>query len=94
MRAEGERMRIVRPVIVLLVALLIAAAALAYMERQARQEWATGHTSNYPADTTPDTVRIVTGNPDPYLQCYYSESEGWTYYTLPSDSSARPSGER
>ena len=91
-------MRIVRPIFALLVSLSMAAAVLTYMERQARQEWiyvqgrstpSPDQNSNYPADTTPDTVRIAAGNTDPYLQRYYSQSEGWTYYTLPSHSSGR-----
>jgi hypothetical protein len=93
-------MRIVRPIFALLVSLSMAAAVLIYMERQARQEWiyvqgrstaSPDQNSNYAADTTPDTVRIATGKTDPYLQRYYSESEGWTYYTLPSYSSGRRS---
>jgi cell division protein FtsL len=68
-------MRIVRPVIVLLVALLLAAAALIYMDRQARQEWIYVQ-SHRPSSPDHDSN-------------YHS-----TYYTLPSDSSARPSGER
>ena len=31
---------------------------------------------------------------DPYHQRYYSESEGWTYYTLPSNDSGRVSTSR
>jgi hypothetical protein len=85
-------MGIVRPVFALVVALSMAAAVLAYMERQSRQDWiqvqgrwpsSPDRNSNYPADTTLDTVRIATGNPDPYLQRYHSHSEGWTYYNLP-----------
>jgi hypothetical protein len=91
-------MRIVRLVFALLVSLSMAAAVLAYMERQSQQDWiyAQAHSpstpdriSAYPADTTPETGAIATGNPDAYLQRYYSESEGWTYYNLPQSSSRR-----
>ena len=71
-------MRIVGPLIALLVALSMAAAVLIYLEREAQPEW-----SYAPRDTVPDTVRIASGEPDPYHQRYYSESEGWTYYSLP-----------
>jgi hypothetical protein len=48
-------------------------------------------TNSYPGNTNPDTVRTATANADPYLQRYYSETEGWTYYTLPKSSSERRS---
>ena len=45
----------------------------------------------YPGNTNPDTGQTATRSADPYLQRYYSESEGWTYYTLPKSSSERRS---
>jgi hypothetical protein len=39
------------------------------------------------AEANPDTAQTATGDSDPYHQRYYSESEGWTYYTLRSYSS-------
>jgi hypothetical protein len=49
-----------------------------------------GHSGN----TNPDSARGANGEFDPYHQRYYSESEGWTYYTLPSYSSVVVKGER
>jgi hypothetical protein len=49
--------------------------------------------SGYLGKANPDTAQTATGNPDPYLQRYYSHSEGWSYYNLPPDSSARRSGD-
>jgi hypothetical protein len=43
-------------------------------------------------DTIPDTNRIDSGTVDRDHQRYYSETEGWTYYTLPAYSAV--SGER
>lgn len=47
-----------------------------------------------PGNIKPDSGRTATPNPDPYLQRYYSHSEGWTYYNLPPDNSARRSGDQ
>ena len=38
-------------------------------------------------NTDPDTARAANDELDPNHQRYYSESEGWTYYTLPSSGS-------
>jgi hypothetical protein len=77
-------MRIVRPILALLVSLSMAVAVLTYMERQAQENWVQVR-QHGPSDTLP----IVTASADPHLQRYYSQSEGWTYYTLPKSSSAR-----
>jgi hypothetical protein len=37
----------------------------------------------------PDSSATASAELDPYHQRYYSESEGWTYFSLPSDSSSR-----
>lgn len=44
---------------------------------------------SYRGNTNPDATRTATANADPYLQRYYSETEGWTYYTLPKSGSTR-----
>ena len=47
------------------------------------------HTARYLGNTDRDTARTAPGDPDLYHQRYYSQSEGWTYYALPSYSSGR-----
>jgi hypothetical protein len=100
-------MRILGLVLTLLVTLSMAAAALTYVQDYTGQNriYFDGHrpsspghgpysNSRYRRDTTPDIGRTVRGNLDPYLQRYYSQSEGWTYYTLPSYSSGRKSDDK
>jgi hypothetical protein len=85
-----------------LVTLSVIAAALSYAQGHTWQEriYLQGHGRSAPdysgyngfgdsGSTNPDTARTVAGDPDPYLQRYYSQSEGWTYYTLPSYSSGQ-----
>jgi hypothetical protein len=80
-------MRIVRPILALLLSVSMAAAVLTYMERQAQENWV-----HVRAHGPSDTLRIAAVNTDPHLQRYYSQSEGWTYYTLPKSSSVRERG--
>jgi hypothetical protein len=99
-------MRIAGPVFALFVTISVTAAALTYVpayvgqHRIYVQDWRSApdqkpyRSYGYPGVTNPDTARSATGKPDPYHQRYYSQTEGWTYYTLPSDSSARQGGER
>ena len=49
------------------------------------------HSYGHLGHTNPDTAGTATGDLDPYHQRYYSESEGWTYYTLPSNDSGHVS---
>jgi hypothetical protein len=99
-------MRLAGLVFGLLATLSVTAAALAYVPGYVGQQriyvhgWRSSpdhkpyHSYGYTGNTNPDTARTATGEPDPYHQRYYSQTEGWTYYTLPSDSSARQSGDR
>ena len=83
-------MRIVRLVFALLVTLSMAAAALTYVQGRTGQDRI--YVRGYPGSSpSPSSRLIATGSTDPYQQRYYSESEGWTYYTLPSYSSANQS---
>jgi hypothetical protein len=97
-------MRIVGLVFSLLVTLLMAAVTLTYVQGYVGQHriyvqgrWRSSpdhsphNNSSHLSDTNPDTGRAATGYPDPYLQRYYSQSEGWTYYALPSYSSGHQS---
>jgi hypothetical protein len=71
-------MRILGLVFGLLATLSMAAAALTYVPGYVGQH------RIYVRDwRNPSTARTPAGDPDPHLQRYYSESEGWTYYTLP-----------
>jgi hypothetical protein len=47
------------------------------------------HAYGSPENTGPDSARTADGELDPNHQRYYSESEGWTYYTLPSYTAGR-----
>ena len=78
-------MRILGLVFALLVTLSMAAAALTYVQGRTGQDriYVQGHPRSSPS---PSSRLTATGNTDPYQQRYYSESEGWTYYTLPSYS--------
>jgi hypothetical protein len=91
-------MRIIRPLLGLLVALSLAAAALTYLNRNSWQDRiyvseaiSSGHNRHdspgFLRNPKPFARRAATTPSDPSLQRYYSESEGWTYYTLPSYSS-------
>lgn len=91
-------MRLVRPLFALLVAVALAVVALRYMQdtwqdriylQDHGRSSADHYPQNYQRNTHPHAGRALTGNRDPYAQRYYSESEGWTYYTLPSYSSER-----
>jgi len=97
-------MRIPGLVVALLVTLSMSAAAQTYVHGYTRQDgtyvqgyWRSSPDHNpynnysYPGNTNPYTGQTATGDPDKYLQRYYSHSEGWTYYNLPSPSSARKS---
>jgi hypothetical protein len=87
-------MRIVGLVFALLVTLSMSAAAQATDHLRSSPGHSSYDNPSTPRNTKPDTSRTATGNPDPYLQRYYSHSEGWTYYNLPPDSTARPSGDQ
>jgi hypothetical protein len=92
-------MHILGLVVGLLVTMSMSAAAQAHVQGYTRQDstYAQGYRPyspdhspynyGYPGNTNPDTGRTAAANADPYLQRYYSESEGWTYYTLPKSSS-------
>jgi hypothetical protein len=97
-------MRILGLVFALLVTLSMSAAAQTYVQGYTRQDgtYVQGHwrsspdhnpynNYSYPGNTNPYTGQTATGNPDTYLQRYYSHSQGWTYYTLPPSSSGRKS---
>jgi hypothetical protein len=97
-------MRIIRPVFALFLALSIAAAALIYLQSHSWEDriYIQGHrpspyrmyaNSSYRGSTSLQAGRAAPRDPDPYLQRYYSESEGWTYYTLPSYGSGRQKDE-
>jgi hypothetical protein len=91
-------MRFIRPVFALLVALSLAAAALAYLQSRPWEDrvYLQDHRRPSPAqlsfNSTARTTRAAhraAPSQDPYHQRYYSESEGWTYYTLPALGSGR-----
>jgi hypothetical protein len=96
---QGNRMRMLGLVVGLLVTVSMSAAAQASGQGDARQDstYAQGYrpyspdhspsNDSRPGNTNTDTARTVSANADPYLQRYYSETEGWTYYTLPKSSS-------
>nr|AUN36839.1 hypothetical protein [uncultured bacterium] len=91
-------MRIMRPLLGLFIAVSLAAAALVYLNRNSWQDriyvseaLSTGgnrpHSPGLLRNPKPFARRAAATPSDPALQRYYSESEGWTYYTLPSYSS-------
>ena len=86
-------MRILGLVLSLLVTLSISAAAQTPARSRPSPDPSPYKAYGY-AGAEADTSRTAAGNPDPYLQRYYSHSEGWTYYNLPPDSSARRSGDQ
>jgi hypothetical protein len=59
----------------------IAAAVLTYVPSYVGQNRIYVHGST--ANINSDSSRTDSGNVDPDHQRYYSETEGWTYYTLP-----------
>jgi hypothetical protein len=87
-------MRIVVLVFSFLVTLTLTALALTYVPGYVGQHriYVQGVSDSTPdsqpyhsyAYSNPDTARTASGDSDPYHQRYYSESEGWTYYTLPA----------
>lgn len=100
-------MRMLGLVFVLMVTLSMSARAQTYVQGYTRQDgtyvqgyWRSSpdhspyNNYSYPGNTNPYTGQTAAGDPDPYLQRYYSHSEGWTYFNLPPDSSARRSGEQ
>jgi hypothetical protein len=92
-------MRIIRPLFALFVAFALAAAALRYMEdtwqdriylQDHGRSSARHHSyTDFFRNANPERRSSRHPDLDPYVQRYYSESEGWTYYTLPSYSSGR-----
>ena len=93
-------MRVLGLVFSLTVTLALTALALAYVPAHVgkqriyvQERWVNSpdhkpyHTYGKLGSTDRDTAPTTTIEPDPYHQRYYSESEGWTYYTLPSYSS-------
>jgi hypothetical protein len=88
-------MRILGLVVALLVTFSMLAAAQTYVRHwRSAPDHSPSNSYGYPGKTNTDTSRTATGNSDPSLQHYYSHSEGWTYYNLPPDSSARRSGDQ
>jgi hypothetical protein len=90
-------MRIVSLVFSFLVTVSLAAMALTYVPDyvgQQRVHVQSGsdsspdpqpyHSYGSQANTKQDTTQAAIKESDPYHQRYYSESEGWTYYRLPS----------
>jgi hypothetical protein len=79
-------MRTLGLVVAFLATLSMLAAAQAPDQARTSSNHSSSNHSSYPAKASPDTNRTASGNPDPYLERYYSHSEGWTYYNLPPDS--------
>jgi hypothetical protein len=80
-------MRIAGLVFSSIVTFSVAAMVLTYVPGYVGQDriYVQGHHGN----VQPDSARRATvHNSDSTLQRYYSESEGWTYYTLPAYSVA------
>lgn len=69
-----------------LVTLSLIAMALAYVPGYVGQQRIY---VGYLGYTDRHTARSAPSDPDPYHQRYYSQSEGWTYYALPSSSASR-----
>ena len=95
-------MRVATVVLSLLVALLVTAAALIYIPAYVGQsriypETGSRHTGpqarayhSYGYEPQADTRRLAeVAGADPNHQRYYSESEGWTYYTLPASGESQ-----
>ena len=70
-----------------LVTLSLVAVALTYVPAYVGQQRI--YVQGDPGNTDRESARTAPANPDPYYQRYYSESQGWTYYALPSNNSAR-----
>ena len=80
-------MRIAGLVFSSIVTFSVAAMVLTYVPGYVGQHriYVQGHHGN----THPDSARsAAVHHSDSTLQRYYSESEGWTYYTLPAYSVA------
>ena len=96
-------MRVVGVVFSSVVTLSFTALALTYVPRHIGQQriYVQDHSGSDPAlkgyrsyGYPGDTARTATDESDPYHQRYYSESEGWSYYSLPSSSSVAVRGQR
>jgi hypothetical protein len=87
-------MRTLGLIVALLMTLSMSAAAQATGQRPSSLDPKPSNNYGHPAKSRPDTGQRATGTEDPYLQRYYSHSEGWSYYNLPPDSSARRSGDQ
>ena len=83
-------MRAVTLVLSFLVMLVLTAMALTYVPGYVGQRRIYVQSL---ADSTPEARAYYSycsaGAPDPYHQRYYSETEGWTYYTLPADGAGQ-----
>ena len=93
-------MRIVGLVFSFLVTVSLTATALTYVPDYVGQQriQVQGSSDSFPGpkpyhsygslgNTNRDTAQAAIEESDPYRQRYYSESEGWTYYSLPADGS-------
>jgi hypothetical protein len=83
-------MRVVTLVLSFLVMLVLTAIALSYVPGYVGQRRIYVQSL---ADSTPEAKPYYSyGNltvADPNHQRYYSETEGWTYYTLPADGAGQ-----
>jgi hypothetical protein len=86
-------MRSLGLVVALLVTLSMSAAAQAPGHSRSSPDLRSSNDFANPATPRADTGQTATGNLDPYLERYYSHSEGWTFYNLPPDSTARRSSQ-
>ena len=90
-----------------LLTLSLTALALFYVPRYIGQQriYVSGSLNSSPTNqayrsygysdhTGPESAPVPLRDSDPSDQRYYSESEGWTYYTLPSYSSVEVRGTR
>ena len=84
-------MRLTSLVLSFLVTLALAALVLTYVPGYIGQHriYVHGASVNTYRDTTNHSARTAVDHSDPSLQRYYSETEGWTYYTLPAYSAVR-----
>jgi hypothetical protein len=83
-------MRVVTLVLSFLVMLAMTVMAMTYVADYVGQRRIYVQSA---ADSTPEARAYysygVASAPDPYHQRYYSETEGWTYYTLPADGAVQ-----
>jgi len=77
-------MRLTSLVLSFLVTLALAALVLTYVPGYIGQNriYVQGHSG----EAHPNSARSASHYADSSLQRYYSETEGWTYYTLPAYS--------